>query len=209
MPYLFSKAVEAHEDGVPMMRAMILEFPKDPASDTLERQYMLGDSLLVAPVFSEGGEADYYLPEGAWTHLLTGKVQQGGRWHHATHDFLGMPILVRPGRIIALGSVDDRPDYPYADGVTFAVYALADGAQAMASVPDLKGKSAARVTVRRKGRSIEAKLEGTARKWRLQLAGVASVESVEGGTAKPDELGVVIESSAGSDTVRAKLPAGA
>jgi alpha-D-xyloside xylohydrolase len=78
MPYLFSKAVEAHEDGVPMMRAMILEFPKDPASDTLERQYMLGDSLLVAPVFSEGGEADYYLPEGAWTHLLTGKVQQGG-----------------------------------------------------------------------------------------------------------------------------------
>jgi alpha-D-xyloside xylohydrolase len=209
MPYLFSKAVEAHEDGVPMMRAMILEFPKDPASDTLERQYMLGDSLLVAPVFSEGGEADYYLPEGAWTHLLTGKVQQGGRWHHATHDFLGMPILVRPGRIIALGSVDDRPDYPYADGVTFAVYALADGAEAKASVPDLKGKSAARVTVRRKGRSIEAKLEGTARRWRLQLAGVASVESVEGGAAKPDELGVVIESSAGSDTVRAKLPAGA
>jgi alpha-D-xyloside xylohydrolase len=209
MPYLFSKAVEAHEDGVPMMRAMILEFPGDPASDTLERQYMLGDSLLVAPVFSEGGDVDYYLPEGAWTHLLTGKVQQGGRWHHASHDFLGMPILVRPGRVVALGSVDDRPDYNYSDGVTFAAFGLADGAEARATVPDLRGKAAARIVVRRKGRSVEARLEGAARKWRLQLAGVASVEAVEGGSARTDELGVVIESSAGADTVRARLPAGA
>jgi alpha-D-xyloside xylohydrolase len=209
MPYLFSKAVEAHKEGVPVMRAMILEFPHDPASDTLERQYMLGDSLLVAPVFSEDGAVDYYLPEGEWTHLLTGTVRPGGRWHHATHDFMGMPIFVRPGRIIALGSVDDRPDYAYADGVTFAVYSLADGSEARAAVPDLRGAQAAQLTVRRKGRSIEARLSGTARKWRLQLAGVASVDSVEGGTARAGELGVVIESSAGADTVRARLPAGA
>jgi len=116
---------------------------------------------------------------------------------------------VRPGRIIALGSVDDRPDYAYADGVTFAVYSLADGSEARAAVPDLRGAQAAQLTVRRKGRSIEARLSGTARKWRLQLAGVASVDSVEGGTARAGELGVVIESSAGADTVRARLPAGA
>jgi alpha-D-xyloside xylohydrolase len=208
MPYLFSKAVEAHEAGLPVMRAMILEFPADPASDTLERQYMLGDSLLVAPVFSEDGAVDYYLPEGPWTHLLSGEVQKGGRWHRAKHGFLGMPIFVRPGRIIALGSVDDRPDYAFADGVTFRVCELADGTEAKATVPDLKGRTAATISVRRKGRSIEAKLEGTARKWRLQLAGIASVESAEGGSARADDLGVIIESSSGADAVRVRLPAG-
>jgi len=208
MPYLFSKAVEAHEAGLPVMRAMILEFPADPASDTLERQYMLGDSLLVAPVFSEDGAVDYYLPEGPWTHLLSGEVQKGGRWHRAKHGFLGMPIFVRPGRIIALGSVDDRPDYAFADGVTFRVCELADGTEAKATVPDLKGRTAATISVRRKGRSIEAKLEGTARKWRLQLAGIASVESAEGGSARADDLGVIIESSSGADAVRVRLPVG-
>jgi alpha-D-xyloside xylohydrolase len=209
MPYLFSKAVEAHEAGVPVMRAMILEFPGDPASDTLDRQYMFGDSLLVAPVFSGDGSVDFYLPDGAWTHLLTGEVRKGGRWHHARHGFLEMPIFVRPGRIIALGSVNDRPDYAYADGVTFRVYALADGSQASASVPDLKGRTAATVTVRRKGRSIEAKLDGTARKWRLQLSGIHSVESADGGSAKADVLGVVIESAGGASAIRIRLAAGA
>jgi alpha-D-xyloside xylohydrolase len=120
-----------------------------------------------------------------------------------------MPIFVRPGRIIALGSVDDRPDYPYADGVTFAVYALADGSEARATVPDLRGASAAQVVVRRRGRVIEARLSGAAKKWRLLLAGVPSVDSVEGGSARASELGVIIESAAGADTVRARLPAGA
>jgi alpha-D-xyloside xylohydrolase len=208
MPYLYAKAVEAHQAGVPVMRAMIVEFPGDPASDTLERQYMLGDALLVAPVFSDDGMVDYYLPDGRWTHLLSGEVQDGGRWHRARHGFLGMPIFLRQGHIVALGSVDDRPDYPFADGVTFRVGALADGAEAAASVADLRGRTVAAISVRRKGRSIEASLEGVAKKWRLQLAGVAAVDSAEGGSAKPDKLGVIIESAAGSDSIRARLPAG-
>jgi alpha-D-xyloside xylohydrolase len=208
MPYLYAKAVEAHEAGVPVMRAMLVEFPEDPASDTLERQYMLGDSLLVAPVFSEDGTVDYYLPQGRWTHLLTGEVQEGGRWHRARHGFLGMPVFLRPGHIVALGTVDDRPDYPFSDGVTFRVGALADGYEAAAKVTDLRGRTVAAVSVRRKGRSIEASLEGAAKKWRLQLAGVAAVDSAEGGSAKPDQLGVVIESASGSASIRARLPAG-
>jgi alpha-D-xyloside xylohydrolase len=209
MPYLYAKAVEAHERGIPVMRSMILEFPGDPASDTLERQYMLGDSLLVAPVFSESGAVDYFLPEGRWTHLLTGEVQEGGRWHRGTYGFLGMPIFARPGSIIALGAVDDRPDYAYAERVTFRVYALADGAESTAVVTDLKGKTTATLTVRRRGRSLEAGLEGSARGWRLQLPGVAHADDVEGGSARSDPEGVVIESSANSKGVRLRLPLGA
>jgi len=209
MPYLFAKAVEAHAEGIPVMRAMILEFPGDPASDTLERQYMLGDALLVAPVLSEDGTVDFFLPEGVWTHLVTGEARQGGRWHRQTCGFLEMPVYVRPGRIVALGSTDDRPDYPYAEGVTFRVCALADGAEASATVPDLRGKTAARITVRRKGRGVEAVLEGASKGWRLQLGGVRAVDAVEGGAAEGDPLGVVIRASGGATLIRARLPAGA
>lgn len=53
MPYLYEVARAAHAEGVPMMRAMVLEFPDDPGCAHLERQYMLGPDLLVAPVFSD------------------------------------------------------------------------------------------------------------------------------------------------------------
>src|SRR5690606_29771173 len=72
MPYLYNTAVQAHEQGIPSRRAMVLEFHGDPAVEQLDRQYMLGDSLLVAPIFTEEGEVTYYLPAGKWNHLLTG-----------------------------------------------------------------------------------------------------------------------------------------
>src|SRR5579871_1624679 len=80
MPTLFAAAVEAAQKGIPAMRAMVLEFPHDPACDTLERQYLLGGSLLVAPVFSADGVVDYYLPAGRWTDFFTGEAFEGGRW---------------------------------------------------------------------------------------------------------------------------------
>jgi alpha-D-xyloside xylohydrolase len=79
MPYLYAAAVVAHETGVPVMRAMPLEYPDDPACDTLKRQYMLGERLLVVPVFSPDGMVDYYLPAGRWTNFLNGEVVEGGR----------------------------------------------------------------------------------------------------------------------------------
>lgn len=64
MPYLYPASSQAASHGTPVMRAMMLEFPEDPACDYLDRQYMLGDDLLVAPVFSEEGDVDFYLPQG-------------------------------------------------------------------------------------------------------------------------------------------------
>jgi alpha-D-xyloside xylohydrolase len=74
MPYLYAAALQAHQRGLPMLRPMLLEFPDDPACETLDRQYMLGDSLLVAPVFSHDNRVDYYVPEGRWTSLLSGQA---------------------------------------------------------------------------------------------------------------------------------------
>ncbi|MGV2794789.1 alpha-xylosidase, partial [Clostridium perfringens] len=100
MPYLYDTAVYATEKGVPSMRAMCLEFPDDPAAETRDRQYMRGDSLLVAPVFSESGEVSYFLPEGKWTHLLNGKTVEGGKWQKEKYDFFGLPLYVRPNSIL-------------------------------------------------------------------------------------------------------------
>ena len=155
MPYLYGAAVEAHEHGTPMMRPMMLEFPDDPACDTLDRQYMMGESLLVAPVFHADSHVDYYLPDGLWTSLLDGRKVQGGRWQKETHDFLSLPLMVRPGTVLPMGKHDDRPDYDYTDGLELHVYQLAEGQTVTVKIPDLKGQLAATYTVTMKNGKAE------------------------------------------------------
>ncbi|ROO85693.1 alpha-D-xyloside xylohydrolase [Actinocorallia herbida] len=100
MPYLREVAREAHEEGLPMMRAMVLEFPDDPTCAHLERQYMLGADLLVAPVFTASGDVTYYVPEGEWTHVLSGAKVTGPRWVTENHDVMSLPLLARPGAVL-------------------------------------------------------------------------------------------------------------
>ena len=143
MPYLYAKMMEAHEQGTPMMRPMMLEFPKDPACDTLDRQYMLGDSLLVAPIFREDGRVSYYLPEGCWTSLLSGEKTQGNHWVEEKHDFMSLPLMVRPGTVLPLGGCDTRPDYRYTENLELHVYQLAEGESRTVPVYSTDGRLAA------------------------------------------------------------------
>jgi alpha-D-xyloside xylohydrolase len=122
MPYLYQVGLEAHEVGAPFMRPMQLEFPEDPAVDYLDRQYLLGADLLVAPVFSESGDVQYYLPAGTWTNYLTDEVVEGPVWRRETHAFDSIPLWVRGGAVLATGARDDRPDYDYTDGALLTVY---------------------------------------------------------------------------------------
>ncbi|MEU9784193.1 alpha-xylosidase [Streptomyces phaeochromogenes] len=161
MPYLYEAARTAHTEGVPMMRAMLLEFPDDPGCAHLERQYMLGPDLLVAPVFSDDGEVSYYVAEGTWTHFLTGRTVAGPRWVREKHGFSSVPLLVRPGAVIPVGAVDDRPDYPHADGVTLHVYGLDRGAQVTVPVDGVT------FTVVREGDTLRASSSDPSAPWAL------------------------------------------
>jgi alpha-D-xyloside xylohydrolase len=187
MPYLFAKAIEASETGVPMMRAMVVEHPGDPACATLDRQYHLGESLLVAPVFTESGEVDFYLPsvgEGAWTHLLSGERKAGGRWHREQHDFLGLPLYVAPNTVLPWGAEGERPDYDYARGVTLRVFALDDGASAPFVVPAQDGRVAARGVVTREGMRYTASVtEGSLHDWCIEVDGRRSPVQPASGSA--------------------------
>jgi alpha-D-xyloside xylohydrolase len=185
MPYLFAKAIEATETGVPVMRAMVIEHPDDPACPTLDRQYHLGESLLVAPVFTDGGEVDFYLPDcgGLWTDLLSGTQRAGGRWYRETHGFLSLPVYVRPGTVLPWGAEGERPDYDYAQGVTLRVFELADGATASFVVPTRDGGIAARGTVQREGNAYTARVaEGALRDWSLHISGHRSPVLAQGDT---------------------------
>jgi alpha-D-xyloside xylohydrolase len=98
IPYLLDAAKEAAGHGWPMLRAMALEFPDDPACLHLDMQYMLGGALLAAPVFNPDGRATYYLPEGSWRSLLTGEKSRGGGWRVEQHGYQSLPLWVEEGR---------------------------------------------------------------------------------------------------------------
>jgi alpha-D-xyloside xylohydrolase len=177
MPYLYQAARTAHLTGVPMMRAMVVEFPDDPACTHLDRQYMLGPDLLVAPVFREDGVVDYYVPDGEWTHYLTGETVTGPRWVRETHGVDSVPLLVRPGTVLPVGAVDDRPDYDYADGVTLHVFGLADGASVTTVVPTVSGDVACTFTTTRRGDTVEVSADTPPARWRVRVAGGPPVDA--------------------------------
>jgi len=179
MPYLFHAAIQAHKHGTPMLRAMLLEFPHDPACDYLDLQYMLGDSLLVAPIFSHDGSVSYYVPEGKWTNLLNGKVIKGPRWVREIHDFMSLPLLVRPDSVIPMGNRTDKPDYEYSDDVTLRVYQLEDGKQVHVEIPTLDGKIETSFDIASDGNVIHIQRQGVAKAWNIFLVGIDSVEKIE------------------------------
>ena len=161
MPYLYRNAVETSKTGIPMMRSMVLEFPEDRNVSYLATQYMLGDSLLTAPIFNEDSMANYYLPEGRWTNYLTGEEREGGRWYTEKHGYLSIPLYVKEGSIVAVGAENKKAVYDYADNVTFRVYALADGKTANTVVYDTEANPAASVTVDRKGDTYTISVESS------------------------------------------------
>jgi alpha-D-xyloside xylohydrolase len=178
MPYLYRATIQSHDQGTPLLRAMIMEFPDDPACDYLDQQYMLGDSLLVAPVFRRDGVVNYYVPQGKWTHLLSGDVIEGPRWVKETYNFLSMPLLVRPNSVIPIGSHSDRPDYDYTDGVTLQVYQLEEGKQVRVEIPTVDGNIETSFEIRRQGNEIQIQRRGSSKPWSVLLVGIGSVENV-------------------------------
>jgi alpha-D-xyloside xylohydrolase len=165
MPYLFEAARQAHREGIPVMRPMVVGFPHDPAVTYLDRQYLLGGDLLVAPVMSASGDVEYYVPDGRWTRFGTAEVIEGPRWVRENHAFDSVPLLVRPGAVIPLGNRTDRPDYDYRDGVTLQVFEPGD-----VPVTVVVGDTTFTVTASR----IERR--GAALPWRVEVAGGASAD---------------------------------
>ena len=180
MPYLYRNAIETSQTGIPMMRSMVLEFTEDRNCAYLATQYMFGDSLLVAPIFNENSMAEFYLPEGTWTSVLTGEVKEGGKWYKEKYGYMSIPLFAREGSIVAMGAKNDDAVYDYANDVTYRVYALADGKTASTVVYNPENEKDSEIKVTRSGNTYTIEVESTKPcKVALIHAGTATGAEVE------------------------------
>jgi len=170
MPYMFGVAVEAHKTGLPAMRSMVMEFEGDLGAEDCDRQYMLGNSLLVAPVFSEDGTVDVYLPKGDWTDFWSGKKVKGEGWRREKHDFFSLPLYIRQGSILPIGKTDKVPEYDYAKDLTLWICGL-DVKAVTRDIYDAKGKKILSVSAIKKGAEAIVKLTGAYKNLTLDIDG--------------------------------------
>lgn len=159
MPYLYKTAIQANKTGVPTMRSMVLEFTEDRTCHYVDKQYMLGDSLLVAPIFNEESLADYYLPAGRWTDFFTGEVKEGGRWIQEKHGYLSVPLLVKENSIVAIGAHDDKPDYDYGEDTELRIYEPVAGTTVTEIVYGMDGSEEIRISVTTEEGKISVSVE--------------------------------------------------
>ena len=100
MPYVYDQAKECTEKGLPMLRALFVEFPDDPGAWKVDDEYLFGSQILVAPLLESGMTGrTVYLPEGKWIDYQTEKVYEGG-WHRIEAGSLPIIMLVRDGSVL-------------------------------------------------------------------------------------------------------------
>ncbi len=122
MPYVYAQAKNCTEKGLPMVRALFVEFPDDPGAWLVEDQYMFGNDIMVAPMMEEGIQRNVYLPVGKWIDYQSGKVYQSG-WNKIPAGHIPAVILVRNGAVIphiALAQSTDKMDWSKLDMVVYS-----------------------------------------------------------------------------------------
>lgn len=103
LPYIFSQACASVASGLPLMRAMAIDYPEDHLARDAEDQYLFGDAFLVAPVLEENARGRYvYLPAGDWINFWTGERRVGPARIWEEHDWSSLPVFVRAGSVIPM-----------------------------------------------------------------------------------------------------------
>ena len=177
MPYLYRNAIYTSQTGIPMMRSMVLEFTDDRNTAYLDKQYMMGDSLLVAPIFNDRSIAQFYLPEGKWTNYFSGKTYEGGKWYKEECGYLEIPLLARENSIVAINPDAPGPDYDYSENLTFRVFGLTGTAET--TVYNMDKSEAAHIKVVRDSNTVNITVD-TAKPCKVELVGLADTIDIAG-----------------------------
>ena len=121
MPYVYAQAKDCTERGLPMVRALLVEFPEDPGAWLVEDEYMYGSQILVAPLMETGDSRTVYLPRGKWIDYQTGKVYDGGYQTVKVGD-IPCVIMVRDGSLIPHVPLAQRTDQIQWDKIELKPY---------------------------------------------------------------------------------------
>jgi alpha-D-xyloside xylohydrolase len=99
MPYIYAQAKDCTEHGLPMLRALFIEYPDDPGSWLVDDEYLFGTDMLVAPLFENVSKRNVYLPPGEWIDYQTGEIYSAG-WHTIEAGKIPIVVLIREGAVI-------------------------------------------------------------------------------------------------------------
>lgn len=184
MPYLWSQAVKTHRQGVPMMRPMIVSFTEDTACKYLDTQYMLGDNLCVVPVMNEEGVAEFYVPDcGTWTDIQSGETYEGGRYYTRKCNYFQMPILARPGSMIAYGKFDGDTQksvlYDYVEGAEVVIYGLEEGQKTETVIYDTDALEVMKIRAVRENNTIKITVPKTEKNITIRTKDACEILRIE------------------------------
>jgi len=134
VPYLYTAAREAHDTGLPITRAMYLDWPQQEAAYRYDRQYLLGSQLLVAPIGTPADKVTglaskkvWFPPESQWVDIFTGEVYAGGTEVTVKVPLERMPVFARAGAIVPWAPYMDFSDQKPLDNLKLTVVAGQDG----------------------------------------------------------------------------------
>lgn len=186
LPYIYTYASIAAQTGLPLLRPMLLEFPDDPVTCSLDLQYMFGAELLVAPIFNDRGERSVYLPEGNWIDFWTHEVHSGPRSLHVQAPLDVLPLYVRANALLPTTEpVAFTAEGPFED-ITVDAYLFDQGSCELYDTDGLTRLSAAIAEAH-----LSVTLSGARQKLILRLlpfAGRAAVEEVTVNTQRYQEV---------------------
>ena len=123
IPYIYSTAYQNHKTGMPLMRALVLDYQDDPNVYEITDQYLFGESMMICPVVTKGAKTRVvYLPEGEWTNYWTGETFKGKQYLNVLCPIEEMPIFIKSGAIIPSQEVQQFVGEKEIDTITLDVY---------------------------------------------------------------------------------------
>jgi alpha-glucosidase len=123
LPYLYNAFWEAAENGIPIMRPLLLEYPDDPMAVQQNDEFLFGNDLLVAPVTKDDDiRREVYLPRGVWYDFWTDRRSTGPRRLTVDAPLERIPLFVRGGAIVPSQQAVQYSDQAPIDPLTFEIY---------------------------------------------------------------------------------------
>lgn len=174
-PYIYSCLCENVNYGTPVIRAMALEFAGDPAAQYTCSEYMLGSSLLIAPVTTSVSDFRIYIPSGFWTDFMTHEKIQGPRYISRKVPANSVPVFVRPNSIVPTRTPDSNPAVSVLDNLTFTCFGLSQGSTAACEIFAEGGQNSGIITAEVSGNKIIVRTKNLGGTKRLILSGIFNV----------------------------------
>ncbi|MCR4558422.1 MAG: hypothetical protein K5779_11460 [Saccharofermentans sp.] len=192
-PYIFSSLCENINYGTPVIRAMALEFAGDPAAAAFDTEYMLGASLLVAPVTTANDSIRIYIPSGIWTDFMTHEKIQGPRYITRKVAANAVPVFVRPNSVIPTRTPDTNSGIGSLDNLTFTCFGLGNGTTAACEVFADGGQGSGIFTAEVAGNKITVRTKNLGGTKHLVLSGIFNVVGLSESVPEKLSYGTSIE----------------